>query len=39
MKEANIPKRNQWQEIIKLTAEINILETKTTIQTINIMKS
>jgi hypothetical protein len=31
-KEANSPKSNRWQEIIKLRAEINQVETKTTIQ-------
>jgi hypothetical protein len=31
-KEANIPKRTRWQEIIKLRAEINQGETKRTIQ-------
>jgi hypothetical protein len=31
-KEANSPKRSRWQEIIKLRAEINQEETKTTIQ-------
>ena len=31
-KEANIPKRSRWQEIIKLRAEINQIETKGTIQ-------
>ena len=30
-KEANTPKRNRWQEIIKLVAEINQVETKRTI--------
>ena len=34
-KEANIPKRSGWQEIIKLRAEINQLETNRTIQRIN----
>jgi hypothetical protein len=34
-KEANIPKRSRWQEIIKLRAEINQIETKGTIQRIN----
>jgi hypothetical protein len=38
-KEANIPKRNRWQEIIKLRAEINLLETMRTIQRINKTKS
>jgi hypothetical protein len=33
--EANSPKRNRWQEIIKLRAEINQVETKRTIQRIN----
>jgi hypothetical protein len=31
-KEANIPKRNRQQEIIKLRAEISQVETKRTIQ-------
>jgi hypothetical protein len=31
-KEANIPKRSRWKEIIKIRAEINQLETKETIQ-------
>jgi hypothetical protein len=34
-KEANTPKRSRWQEIIKLGAEINQVETKRTIQRIN----
>jgi hypothetical protein len=34
-KEANSPKRSRWQEIIKLRAEINQVETKRTIQRIN----
>jgi hypothetical protein len=34
-KEANRPKRNKQQEIIKLRAEINQVETKRTIQRIN----
>jgi hypothetical protein len=34
-KEANSPKRSRWQEIIKLRAEINQMETKRTIQRIN----
>ena len=34
-KEANTPKRSRWQEIIKLMAEINHIETKRTIQRIN----
>jgi hypothetical protein len=33
-KEANLPKRGRWQEIIKLRAEINQVETKRTIQRI-----
>jgi hypothetical protein len=33
--EANTPKRSRWQEIIKLSAEINQVETKRTIQRIN----
>ena len=35
LKEANSPKRSRWQEIIKLGAEINQVETKRTIQRIN----
>ena len=35
LKEANTPKRTRWQEIIKLRAEINQVETKRTIQRIN----
>ena len=31
-KEANTPKRSRWQEIIKLRAEINQVETKRTIE-------
>jgi hypothetical protein len=31
-KEANTPKRSRWQEIFKLMAEINQLETKRMIQ-------
>jgi hypothetical protein len=38
-KEANTPKRNKYQEIIKLWAEINKLEAKRTIQRINETKS
>jgi hypothetical protein len=38
-KEANTPKRNRWQEIIKLRAEINQIETKRTIQRINKTRS
>jgi hypothetical protein len=34
-KEANSPKRSRQQEIIKLRAEINQVETKRTIQRIN----
>ena len=34
-KEANSPKRSRWQEIFKHKAEINQMETKRTIQTIN----
>jgi hypothetical protein len=34
-KEAKLPKRSRRQEIIKLGAEINQVETKRTIQTIN----
>ena len=30
-KEANTPKRSRWQEIMKLRAEINQIETKRTI--------
>jgi hypothetical protein len=35
LKEANSPKRSRQQEIIKLRAEINQVETKRTIQRIN----
>ena len=38
-KEADTPKRSRWQEIIKLIAEINQVETKRTIQRINKTKS
>jgi hypothetical protein len=38
-KEANSPKRSIQQEIIKLRAEINQVETKTTIQRINQTRS
>jgi superfamily II RNA helicase len=38
-KEANSPKRIRGQEIIKLRAEINQVETKRTIQRINQIKS
>ena len=34
-KETNSPKRNRWQEIIKLWGEINQVETRITIQRIN----
>jgi tRNA 2-selenouridine synthase SelU len=39
LKEANLPKRNGWQEIVKLRAEINQVETKRTIQRINQTRS
>jgi hypothetical protein len=38
-KEANSPKRNRWQEIIKLRTEINQVETTRTIQRINQTRS
>jgi hypothetical protein len=38
-KEANTPKRSRRQEIIKLRAEINKIETKRTIQRINKTRS
>jgi hypothetical protein len=38
-KETNALKRNRWQEIIKLRAKINEIETKRTIQRINKTKS
>ena len=38
-KEANSPKRSRRQEIIKLRAEINQVETKRTIQRINQIRS
>jgi hypothetical protein len=38
-KETSSPKRNRWQEIIKLRAEINQGETKRTIQRINQTRS
>jgi hypothetical protein len=38
-KEANRPKRSRWQEIIKLRAEINQVETKRAIQRINKTRS
>jgi hypothetical protein len=34
-KEANMPKKSRWQEIIKLRADINQIESKRTIQRIN----
>ena len=39
LKEANSPKRSKQQEIIKLRAEINQVETKRTIQRINQTRS
>jgi hypothetical protein len=39
LKEANAPKRSRRQEIIKLRAEINQVETKRTIQRINHTRS
>jgi hypothetical protein len=36
LKEANSPKRSRWQEIIKLRAEINQVETKRTTQRISL---
>jgi hypothetical protein len=38
-KEANSPKRCRWQEIIKLRAEVNQIETKRIIQRINQTRS
>jgi hypothetical protein len=38
-KEANTPKKSRWQEIIKLKAEINQIETKRTIKRINKTRS
>jgi hypothetical protein len=38
-KEANTPKRRRRQEVIKLMAEINQVETKKTIQRINETRS
>jgi hypothetical protein len=38
-KEANTPKRSRWQEIIRLRAEINQVETKRTTQRINKTRS
>jgi hypothetical protein len=37
--ESNTAKRSRWQEIIKLRAEINQIETKRTMQRINKIKS
>jgi hypothetical protein len=34
-KKANTPKKSRWHEIIKLRAEINQVETKRTMQSIN----
>ena len=39
LKEANSPKGSRWQEIFKLRAEINQVETKRTIQRINQTRS
>jgi hypothetical protein len=38
-KEAHSPKRSRWQEILKLRAEINQVETKRTIQRNNQIRS
>jgi hypothetical protein len=38
-KEANIPKRSRWQEVINLRAEVKQIETKRTIQRINQTRS
>jgi hypothetical protein len=38
-REANSPKRSIWQEIIKLGAQINQMETRRTIQRINQTRS
>jgi hypothetical protein len=38
-REANSPKRSRWQGIIKLKAEINQVETRRTIQRINLKRS
>ena len=38
-KEANSPKRSRWPEIIKLSLEINRIETKRSIQRINQTRS
>jgi hypothetical protein len=37
--ETNIPKSTRWQEIVKLRPEINQIETKRTLQSINKTKS
>ena len=39
LKESNSTKRSRWQEIVKLRAEINQVETKRTIQRINQARS
>jgi hypothetical protein len=39
LKEANSPKRSRWQEIIKLRAESNQVETKRTSQRVNQTRS
>jgi hypothetical protein len=39
LKEANTTKKSRWQEIIKLRAEINQIETKGTIQRMNKIRS
>jgi hypothetical protein len=39
LKEANSPMRSRWQEIIKLRAEINQVETKRSIHRINKIRS
>jgi hypothetical protein len=38
-KEANSPKSSRWQEVIKLRAEINHVETERTIQRVNQTRS
>jgi hypothetical protein len=38
-KEANLPKRSRWEEIIKLRGKINQVETRGTIQRINQRRS
>jgi hypothetical protein len=38
-KEANTTKSNRWQKIMKLRAEVNLVETKRTIQRFNKTKS